>query len=197
MSSVAWITITSGASGKGKGTVNYSVAANSGVARSGTMTIAGRTFTLTQAAVTSIGWFSPTANAAVTSSAGTKTSTSCTATTKDRHRFYNYGISIPSGATMRGIEVRLNAKVDSTGGSPRFCVELSANGGTTWTATKSSTTLSTTELTYILGSAADTWGRTWSIGELGNTSFRMRITDVASNTSRDSSLDWVAVRISY
>jgi hypothetical protein len=44
----AWIVITSGSSGDGNGTVNYSVAANSGPARMGTITIAGQTFTVTQ-----------------------------------------------------------------------------------------------------------------------------------------------------
>jgi subtilisin family serine protease len=218
-----WITITSGASGSGNGTVNYSVAANSGVARNGTLTIAGLTFSITQDAITTTGWFSPTANAAVTSGAGdnngfevnaanagaddnlfavdnnsgTNNTNSCTAISKDKHRFLNYGISVPAGSTIRGIEVRLQARVDSTGGSPHMCVELSWDGGTTWTATKSTATLSSTEVTYILGNAADLWGRTWTIGELSNANFRVRITDVASNTSRDFSLDWVAVRVSY
>lgn len=44
-----WITISSGASGAGAGTVTYSVQANSTSAlRSGTITVAGRTFTVTQ-----------------------------------------------------------------------------------------------------------------------------------------------------
>ncbi|MFN0113011.1 MAG: reprolysin-like metallopeptidase [Blastocatellia bacterium] len=50
-SNAAWITVTSGASGTGNGTVNYSVAANTGAARSGTITIAGQTFTVNQAGV--------------------------------------------------------------------------------------------------------------------------------------------------
>jgi hypothetical protein len=45
----AWITITSGGNGAGNGTVNYSVAANTGPQRTGTMTIAGQTFSVTQA----------------------------------------------------------------------------------------------------------------------------------------------------
>lgn len=50
VSNATFITITSGASGSGNGTVNYSVAANTGTAaRNGTMTIAGSTFTVTQA----------------------------------------------------------------------------------------------------------------------------------------------------
>lgn len=53
-SNASYITVTSGASGSGNGTVNYAVAANTGSsARSGTLTIAGQTFTVTQAAASS------------------------------------------------------------------------------------------------------------------------------------------------
>ena len=49
-SNVTWLTITSGASGSGGGNVTFTVAANTGVARTGTLTIAGQTFTVNQAA---------------------------------------------------------------------------------------------------------------------------------------------------
>ena len=49
-SNAAWLTITSGSSGTGNGTVNFTVAANDGTARAGTLTIAGQTFTVNQAA---------------------------------------------------------------------------------------------------------------------------------------------------
>ena len=45
----SWITITSGESGSGNSTVAYSVAANGSSSRTGTMTIAGQTFTVPQA----------------------------------------------------------------------------------------------------------------------------------------------------
>lgn len=47
-SNAAWITITSGAAGSGDGVVSYRVASNSGRTRSGTLTIAGLTHTITQ-----------------------------------------------------------------------------------------------------------------------------------------------------
>lgn len=47
-SNAAWLTITSGTSGTGNGIVNYSAAANSGAARTGTLTIAGQTLTVSQ-----------------------------------------------------------------------------------------------------------------------------------------------------
>jgi hypothetical protein len=43
-----WITITSGASGSGNGTVAFTATPNSGTSRSDTITIAGQTFTVTQ-----------------------------------------------------------------------------------------------------------------------------------------------------
>ena len=44
----SWINITSGNGGTGNGTVNYTVQANPGAARSCNMTIAGQTFTVNQ-----------------------------------------------------------------------------------------------------------------------------------------------------
>jgi hypothetical protein len=54
----SWITITSGSSGTGNGTVNYSVSANAETSqRTGTITIAGETFTVTQEGIsTSTTW---------------------------------------------------------------------------------------------------------------------------------------------
>lgn len=177
----------------------------------------------TLAGPTSTGYLSPSANAAVTSGAGdnngyqtnptnaysdngafavdtnsgSNTNTSCTNTGKDKHQFYNYGFAIPAGKTINGIQVRLDAKVDSTGGAPKICVELSSNNGGTWTAAKSTATLTTSEASYILGGAADTWGRSWASGDFSNATFRVRVTNVASNSSRDFSLDWVAVQVTY
>jgi Zn-dependent metalloprotease len=48
-SNSSFITITSGGSGSGSGTVNYSVASNSSTARSGSLTIAGLTHSVSQA----------------------------------------------------------------------------------------------------------------------------------------------------
>lgn len=179
--------------------------------------------TNTPAPTQSTGFLSPSANAAVTTSSGdnngyqtsptngyandglyavdtnsgTGTSTSCTNIRKDRHLYYNYNISLPGTATVTGIAVQLDARADSTTGAPKLCVEISWNGGTTWTAVKQTTTLTTSEATYILGGSTDTWGRLWATGELTNANFRIRITDVASNTSRDFSLDYIAVNIYY
>jgi len=50
MAGAPWITVTGSGAVRGDGTVNVVVAANTGSARNGTVTIAGDTFTITQAA---------------------------------------------------------------------------------------------------------------------------------------------------
>ena len=52
-SNAAFLTITSGSSGTGSGSVTYQVAANSGPTRSGTLTIAGQSFTVIETGTTS------------------------------------------------------------------------------------------------------------------------------------------------
>jgi beta-xylosidase len=56
-------------------------------------------------------------------------------------------------------------------------------------------TLKTSETTYLFGSASDPWGHSWKNTELAN--LRVRVIDVASSTSRDFSLDWIALRVHH
>jgi hypothetical protein len=172
---------------------------------------------------TSTGFKSPTAQAAVTSgsgdnngfqtnptnaftddglyavdtNSGSNNNTSCTNAGKDRHVFSNYGFNIPAGSTIQGIEVKLNSRVDSTTGSPRFCVQLSWNGGTSWTTAITSATLSTNETVYTVGGVTNTWGRAWTNTDFNDANFRLRLVMVASNSSRDYSLDWVGVQVRH
>lgn len=128
---------------------------------------------------------------------GTSTATSCTSTAKDKHLFYNYGVTLPANSTVNGIEVRLDGKVDSTTGAPAFCVQLSWDGGTTWTTAKQSAALSTSETSAVLGSPTDNWGHTWTSTELSNTNLRVRVIMISSTTTTDFSLDWIAVKVHY
>lgn len=86
--------------------------------------------------------------------------------------------------------------MNNNNGTTRLCVELSWNGGTSWTAAKVLTLTSTAETTYQFGGAADTWGRTWTAAELSNANFRVRFTDATSN-NKTYRLDYVAVQVTY
>jgi hypothetical protein len=128
---------------------------------------------------------------------GTDGNSSCTAATKDKHLYFNYNFAIPGGSTIDGIEVQLDARADSAAGAPKMCIQMSWDGGVTWTAAQSTATLSNVEGTYILGGAADLWGRVWSVSEFSNSNFRVRVINVSTSTARDFALDYIAVRVHY
>jgi len=54
-------------------------------------------------------------------------------------------------------------------------VQLSWDGGNTWTTAKSTPTLGTAMRTFLLGSATDTWGRSWATGNVSDQNFRVRV----------------------
>ena len=177
----------------------------------------------TPAPTQNTGFLSPTLNTAVTKSAGDNngyeitpanayadgngyaedrnsgsgSGTTCTSTKRDKHQFYTYNISLPTNATVKGIEVKLDAKAASASGSPQLCVQLSWDNGATWTAGQNTAYLTTTETTYILGGAANTWGRTWTVSNLANNAFRVRITNLGTTTTNTFYLDYIAVNVTY
>ena len=132
---------------------------------------------------------------------GTNTVTTCGDTGKDHHRYYDYGMSIPAGSAIHGIEVRLDAWVDTSGGNRSMCAELSWDGGTSWTAFRSipqgSGAISDAEATFILGGGADDWGRVWSSTEFSDANFRVRLNNFSDSSTRDFFLDWVPVEVHY
>jgi Calcineurin-like phosphoesterase/S-layer homology domain len=170
----------------------------------------------------STGWLSPTGQSKVTSKAGdgngyevTPTNAyaddalfavdmdsgstdvlSCLDIGKDKHKFSDYNISIPNGASVQGIQVRLDANADSIIGTPKLCVSLSWDNGSNWSEWKSTPNLANTEETYLLGGITDTWGHVWTTTELSN-NFQVRVADIASDNNRDFSLDWIPVNIVY
>jgi hypothetical protein len=186
--------------------------------------LSSATPTPTPIPVSNTGFLSPSADAAVTTGAGhnngyesspanayvndavvatdlnsgTSNSTSCTDVGKDKHDFSTYNFPLPLTAAIQGIEVQLRASADKNSpGTPQICVQLSSDGGITWTAAKSTTTLTTTSTTYTLGAPTDLWGGTWTSASLSNANFRVRVIDVSSNNARDFLLDYVGVNVTY
>ena len=114
----------------------------------------------------------------------------------DRHRFYDYAISLKSSCDISGIEVRLDWWLSALGGGNSMDVELSWDGGNSWTAAKTDAVESTSERTADLGGSSDTWGRTWPVSELSDSDFRVRATTNGSG-GLTYFLDWAPVKVYY
>jgi hypothetical protein len=115
------------------------------------------------------------------------------------HVFSDYPLDaadIPNSANIEGIGVRVDWKIDTIGNNSQIKVELSWDAGASWTAAKTSTELSTTEETVILGGSSEDWGRNWDVDELTDANFRVRIT-ADSDVAKTFSFDWIPVTIYY
>jgi hypothetical protein len=125
-------------------------------------------------------------------------STTCANAANDRERFWGYAFGLPGSVTsIDGITVRADVGMNNNGGTSAFCIELSWDGGTTWTTAKSVTLAGSAVATYTLGSAADAWGHTWTAAQLSTTNFRVRVTDATNQPNKDYRLDYLAVTVNY
>ncbi len=148
----SWITITSGSSGSGNGSVNYTVAVNTGTTQlTGTITVAGQTHTVTQSGITCSYVISPTA-LSFTASAGSgtinvTTSSGCnwTATSNDSW------ITVTSGSTGSG-NGTVNYTVAANTGSSQRLGSISIAG-----LTHSVVQNSSSSCTYTIAPAALTY----------------------------------------
>ena len=135
---------------------------------------------------------------ATDASTGTNTTISCTDAGKDRHRFWDFGLGVPSSVfVVSGIQVRAAVGQNNNSGTNQICAQLSWDAGTSWTAAKSVAVASVGITTYNLGATNDTWGRAWLGTELQNGTFRVRIIDVSDRTTKDFRLDGLAVQVTY
>ena len=75
-------------------------------------------------------------------------------TAGESHIFYNYNpFDIPEGSTINGIEVRTDWYLDSTGGTNSLDVDLSWDGGDSWTDPKSEIKIMNKNITMGLAAA--------------------------------------------
>jgi LPXTG-site transpeptidase (sortase) family protein len=107
---------------------------------------------------------------------------------------YNgFGITIPPGNVIYGIEVSLEGY---TNNSRDVDVELSwTDTGNNWTNNEfvNFTNNSSSDETFIVGGPTDTWGENWSLAEIGV----LRVRIINDNDNGTFFLDHVQVRVYY
>ena len=114
--------------------------------------------------------------------------------------YYGYGFSLPAGSAIEGMTVRLDAWVIGTGNG-YFSVELSQDGGNTWTNAKSvpgAGFLTLAEASYFAGGSSDTWGTSGDVSKINTDDFRVRVTAQKDGGNVENwYLDWLSVTITY
>ena len=114
----------------------------------------------------------------------------------DEVNYQNFGLSIPSGATINGIEVAIEGYSEGTRNAD---IALSSNNGVSITAFETTVMPSTTaasEATVILGGPTDDWGRAWTSTDFANGLFAVRVEGTGGGGT-DLFIDQLQVKVHY
>jgi hypothetical protein len=110
----------------------------------------------------------------------------------------DFGLGVPAGATIDGLEVRVERSTDDTNDPSTIGVELSWNAGTSVTTTGNYVNFTnSTDLNSTFGGATNTWGRAWTDTELDNANFRVRLRGNSSIGGSTILVDWVRANAYY
>jgi hypothetical protein len=139
----------------------------------------------------------PDGSTALDHNSGTSTTNSCVAGTKDKHRFWGYAIDLPEAVTaINGITVEPVLSQSNNGGTTWLCVQLSADGGSTWSTARRVTLTTNTLTTQTFGGPSETWGLAWTAADFGD-GFRVRVIDSSTQGAKDFRLDAIGVSVTY
>ena len=179
-SNATWITVTSGATGSGNGTITLNVAANTGGARAGTVTIGGQTFTANQAAAAPTCTYSINPSAMTVGNQGAQNLT--------------VAVSAGSGCAWTATENAGWLDIDSgssgTGnGSVRFDVSSTGNSTRTGTLTIAGQTFTVTQVPC----SATLAPQSQSVTALGGTFTVAVTTQIGCEWQVVESLSWVTI----
>lgn len=105
----------------------------------------------------------------------------------------NFGFSIPAGATITGVTVRI-AGTESSAGTEIVNAQLQNESGTLIGSSKQQTFSGTTEAIYTYGSSSDVWGATLTSTIVNDADFGVRFW---YTTAHNTTVDYVTIAIEY
>lgn len=182
-SNASWLTVTSGATGVANGSVGYSVAANTGAARAGTLTIAGETFTVAQAAGAAPCSYSiaPTSqnvpDAASNGSVAVTTTSGCAWTAASNANW----IAITAGASGTG------------NGSVAFSVAANSGGARTGTLTIAGQTFTVNQAAPVMSCSYSIAPTSQQFGQLGGNGSVDVTTTAGCAWTATSNAAWITI----
>ena len=96
-----------------------------------------------------------------------------TGTTSASQIYQAFGMNLPVTNEVTGVFVFMEASSDTGGGT--VSVQLSWDGGTSFTEAYHTPTLTEVDSVYSLGGESDGWGRVWTVSDFTDENFRLRL----------------------
>jgi hypothetical protein len=110
---------------------------------------------------------------------------------------YNFGFAIPTGATINGVLVRVEASEHSGGTEPLLAQLQDASGalfGSSKSTSNEGSISGTAKLVYTYGSTSDLWGATLTEAIVEDADFGVRVWFA---TSHSVNIDYITMAIEY
>ena len=103
-------------------------------------------------------------------------------------------LGIPAGSTIDGIEVSVEGRKTV---NRNFVTALwNASNGNAYTTNKTAVvSTSPTDTTVVVGSPTDKWGKTWTVADFADATFKIRVSTVSA--FGDAQLDHVQVKVYF
>jgi len=112
-----------------------------------------------------------------------------------------FPLNVPSGATVTGIEVDVEASTDAAGtdGWQVSASLLDPSTGTPTAAQTDATVLDATDAVHVLGSATDLWAASWTPATLNDVGFgvRLSVTAATASPATRARIDQVALVVHF
>jgi hypothetical protein len=148
--------------------------------------------------VGTVAWTNPGNVSVVDGTFATATVTNTSAQTTHYIVATGMGFSIPANATIAGITVEWDRKVNTASNTADNAVRL-VKAGSIETTDRSSGSTWQTGLNYIqYGGTSDLWGDTWTPSDINSAGFGAAISaKTTSAVNRTFSIDWVRITVYY
>ena len=116
--------------------------------------------------------------------------------TSDPLKGASFGLSVPTAATINGIEVQLEVKADIASGSSIAAVNVGKSDAVLGTEKTPATPLTTSDALYTYGGASDLWGLSWTAAEINAATFQARFSATVGNETT-CSCDAIWIKVYY
>ena len=109
----------------------------------------------------------------------------------------NFGFSLSSTHAVDDIQIKIVSSVSSESADNRWGVELSWDGGTSWTTSKSTFEIGSSDSTQYISAGPVGFSHTFTYSEMSDANFRVRLTPTQSTSTTDTDTDYVSVQVFY
>lgn len=109
----------------------------------------------------------------------------------------NFGLAIPGGATIDGIEIQVEGAWSFAPAGSINRVNIGKDGSTLATEKTPSQVLTSSDVLYTFGGSTDLWGLSWTPAEINASTFLAQMTMYNAGSAYSAAIDAMWIKVYY